>query len=261
MSIVSTLRYHEIFGFPLTKAELVKWKTNFGKASARSKKIVVKNGFYVFVGSDGLVLQRRLREKNSREKMKIAKRAALILAKIPTVKMVGVTGSLAMMNATHESDIDLMVVTSGDTLWITRLLSIILLRVTGYALRRSNDRNEKDKLCFNIWMDERDLKITKRNIYIAHELAQIVPLVNKNKRYERLLGENRWILKFWPNAVKIQKQKEHLRSGSRTPVFETLAFKVQYQFMKKKITREIVTPTRAFFHPFDWSRYVKARGF
>lgn len=258
---IASLEYHDIFGFPLTKDELVKWKTNFGKTPVKSRKIVVKNGFYVFTGSEGLVLQRKLREKISKEKVKIAKRAALILAKVPTVKMVGVTGSLAMMNAREESDIDLMVVTSENHLWMTRLLSIVLLRQSGVKSRRANMKDEKDMICLNIWMDEGDLRITKKNIYTAHELAQIIPLVNKNKTHERLLWENRWILKFWPNAVKIQKQEAWLGSGYRLPFFEFIAFKLQYFIMKKKITREIVTPTRAFFHPFDWGKYVKARGF
>ncbi len=261
-SIVSTLLYHEIFDFPLKKDELVKWRAGFGKTSHKSREIKVKAGYCFFAGQEKLVLQRKLREKYSKEKMKIAERAANHLKKIPTVKMVGVTGSLAMMNAKDESDIDLMVVTSRNCLWMTRLASIILLKLYGMKLRKASVRDEKDMVCLNIWMDEKDLKINKRNAYTAHEIAQIVPLINKKKTYESLLWENGWILKFWPNAVGIQKLKEKLGNTKSKPfIFEKLAFKVQYLFMKNKITRETVTPTRAFFHPFDWGEVVKRRGF
>ena len=58
-----------------------------------------------------------------------------------------------------------------------------------------------------MWLDESDMVWQRkdRNIYTAHEIAQIVPLINKDKTYEKFLSHNRWILDFWPNAVKIRK--------------------------------------------------------
>jgi hypothetical protein len=89
-------------------------------------------------------------------------------------------------------------------------------------------------------------------------LAQIVPLVNKDQAYEKLLFKNKWILKFWPNAVRISSLK-FKNFSSKGNLIEKLAYKLQYYYMKKKMTREVVTPTRAFFHPQDWGRIVKLR--
>jgi D-beta-D-heptose 7-phosphate kinase/D-beta-D-heptose 1-phosphate adenosyltransferase len=249
-----TILYHDIFSYPLKKDELVKWRAGF--SSKKKVKTSSKKGFHFREGREAIISQRFLREKISKEKLKIAKRASKLIGKLPTVKMVGVTGSLAMMNADENSDIDLMIITKNGSLWTTRLLVYGLLKINGFDLRKAGSSIEKNKLCLNMWLDERDLKIKKRNIYSAHEIAQIRLLLNKNKTYERLLSENEWVLKYWPNAVRIMKVSENNDSGLSFGILEKLAFWLQYRKMRNKITREVVTSTRAFFHPFDWGREI-----
>jgi hypothetical protein len=118
-------------------------------------------------------------------------------------------------------------------------------------------------------MDESDLVIKKRNFFTAHEIAQIVPLVNKNKSYESFLYKNKWILEYWPGAVGIMgkelriKEKKIGKPFIHNSLFfilrltEAFAYKLQYLYMRSKMTRETVTPTRAFFHPFDWSKFME----
>jgi hypothetical protein len=244
-----TIKYHDIFDYKLTKEEAIKWQYKKQKAVVSSRKNK----------------SRIQREKYSRAKFKIAKRASLILYKIPSVKFIGITGALAMNNAGKDSDIDLMIITKANTLWTTRLLVYGLLRGTGYELRKPNQKGEKDRLCLNMWLDENDLIWSKkdRNIYTAHEIAQVVPLVNKDKTYEKFLYLNKWILNYWPMAVEISNA---LRSGNwkleignsdqQGNIFEKLAYFIQYRYMKSKISREVVTPTRAIFHPNDWGKVV-----
>ena len=70
----------------------------------------------------------------------------------------------ALNNAKKNSDIDLLIITSKNTLWTTRIISFALLKFAGFKLRRAGDKNEKDKLCLNMWLDESDLVLKKRNI-------------------------------------------------------------------------------------------------
>ncbi len=257
-SLVS-IKYHDLFGFALTDQELTKW--TIGSLSsykpANKSEVLFKDGFYFLRGNKGAVLKRVLRKKFSSKKMGIAKKAALVLGRIPTIKMVGVTGSLAMRNANEESDIDLIVVTANGTLWVTRIITYLLLKFSGFDLRKPRDKNEKDKLCLNMWIDECDLVIDKQNIYTAHEIAQIIPLKNKDKTYERFLFENSWVSKYWPSAVKIKKIKGSLgRKNSIFRLFEPLARGLQFAYMSGKLTCETVTATRAFFHPFDWGEKI-----
>jgi predicted nucleotidyltransferase len=258
--------YHDIFDFPLTFSELIKWSGASIPSSLGSPSIIYKNGYYFIAGRNGIIYKRILRKRISDKKMEIAKRAAKILSFIPGVKMIAVTGSLAMGNSTDESDIDLMVITKKGSLWTTRLFAYFTIRLFSIRTRRPMDKAQKDKLCLNIWLDESDLSWPKkdRNVYSAHELGQIKPLVNKNRTYEKLLSKNMWILDFWPNSVKVRKL-ENKRSlaksefGGKSGLLEKVAFKLQCLHMRSKITRETITPSRALFHPQDWGKVVIER--
>jgi len=249
--------YHNIFDYPLMKNELSMWKC--GKNIKGKIKIIHKDNFYFLKGREVIIKKRKENEKYSKGKLKLARKAAKLISKIPTTKFVGITGALAMRNASRDSDIDLMIVTTNNTLWTSRLLVYGLLLISGFKLRVPNSKNEKNRLCLNMWMDESDLvwKNKDRNIYTAHEIAQIVPIVNKNKTYEKLLWKNKWILDFWPNAIKISNRGFSTNSSQSTlSLLEIVIFKIQYLHMSKRITREVVTPTRALFHPNDWGKIV-----
>lgn len=240
------VRYHKIFDYKLTKEEAFKWQYKKQKTEVGG----LKNK------------SRLLREKYSKKKLSIAKKAADLISKVPTVLFVGITGSLAMMNADKNSDIDLLIITRKNTLWTTRALVYGLLRVMGYQLRKPEQKNEKDKLCLNMWLDETSLVWDKkdRNIYTAHEIAQIVPLINKQNTYEIFLQKNKWILNYWPNAVEIKKIEYDSQSMMhKANIFERIMFFIQYQYMKHKVTTEIVTPNKAIFHKNDWGNFVMSK--
>jgi len=251
--------YHNLFDYPLSFAELIKWQE--GKSITGITGITSKNGFYFLEGRESLIYQRLLRKRISTKKLEIALNATRLLKIIPTIKMIAVTGSLAMGNSTDESDIDLMIITSKNTLWITRLCVYCMLYAIRYKLRRPRVKNERDALCLNMWLDESDLVFRSRNLYTAHEIAQIVPLVNKNKTYEKFLWKNKWILNWWPNSVRIRNPKPEIRKVSSFALRASnfIAFRMQYFYMKSKITREVVTSTRALFHPQDWGKMVLDR--
>jgi len=254
--------YHDIFDYPLTIFELFKWNAGDKVRLLKNQdvKVVGKRGYFSIKDREGLILKRFMRKRISTRKVVIAKRAAKILSFIPTIKMVAVTGALAMENANEEADIDLMIITSKDTLWTTRLFTLLLLDILRIPRRKYGDRNQKDKLCLNIWLDENNLAWRKRNIFTAHEIAQIKPLVNKEEAYEKFISKNKWIVDYWPNAVKIQNysRQTNLRPSLFT-IFEPLTRKFQLWYMKDKVTREVVTPTRALFHPIDWGDIVASK--
>lgn len=247
---------------------MIKWRsTNLADIKIDMHEVVVRNGYCFLGGREGLIYKKSLRQRISAKKTEIAKRAAKILSLVPGIKMVAVTGSLAMENSDDESDIDLMIVTKTGRLWTTRLLSYLSLYAFRFSLRSPNDKNQKDKLCLNMWLDEHDLVWRERNIYTSHEIAQILPLVNKDKTYEKFLYKNKWILEYWPNAVRINEEgrvkSEKVFSSSffafTLRLVEKIAFWLQYRHMRSKISREVISPTRALFHPQDWGKVVMGR--
>lgn len=257
------LLYHDIFSYPLKARELVKWSSGVKlKMVSVRPRVESKDGYYFLYGKGALVDSRLRREEDSRKKVKILGEARGALEEDKDILFAGITGSLAMSSSSSESDIDLMIITRGGRLWLTRLRTLLRLAKLKIAFRRAGSREERDRLCINIWMDENDLVIYERNAYTAHEIAQIVPLISRENTYERFMANNRWILDYWPNAVSVKYQVSGGRRkiyNARYVVFDILerfAYLLQRLYMSRKITREIVTPTRAFFHPFDWSKRV-----
>lgn len=254
----SSIYYHNIFDFALTENELERWTV--GKKNLLSGSgWEYRDKFYFVKGRRGLIKLKIQRGKYSNKKTIIAKKAAKILKIVPTIKFVGVTGSLAMNSASKTSDIDLLIITSKGSLWTTRLISYVVLKTVGFSIRKPQDKDEKDKLCLNMWMDESDLYFDKHNIFTSHELAQIRPLVNKTKTYERLISNNNWIFDYWPKAVDRYKKVNVKFKNNPMQIIENFCRQIQWKYMRSKRTREVVNETRAFFHPFDWGKKIQAK--
>lgn len=269
-SETASILYHDIFDYPLKVKEIIRWRVGKKGLSLfkKTKEVLNKDGLYCLKDKESFLYKRTLRERISNRKTEIAKKNASLLAKLPTVKGVFITGALAMNNAKEESDIDLMIITKRNRLWLTRLTSYLVLRMMNYAVRKPNDKDQKDKLCLNIWLDESALSWGKkdRNIYSAHEIAQVVPIVDKENVHQRFLQKNRWILDYWPSAVRLSSMQYVVRSMQKSILhstfyvllswFNKLAFKLQYLYMKPKITREVVTLHKAIFHPRNWGKEI-----
>lgn len=260
-----SLYYHKLFEYPLTKNELIRWKASNIPGSFQSNEHTVKliNGYYLLDSMKNSIIKRVMRTKISERKLRIAVRASNILSKIPSIKMVGLTGSLAMMNADENSDIDLMIIVQKDTLWTTRLLVLLNLILFGFKIRRAGEKEEKDMICTNIYLDESDLIWTKRNFFTAHEIAQVVPLANKENVYEKFILNNKWITRYWPNSVEIKKYRNGKKNvkfiGKLQGFFNPICFFLQKLYMRKRITCEYVSMTKALFHPVDWGEIVNSR--
>ena len=250
--------YHNIFKYPLTFSELFRWSAK--NVPEVPPRIGCKNGYYFIEGSEGLIYKRAVRKRYSQNKTKIARKAAKLISLIPSIKMVGLTGSLAMENADKGGDIDLILITKNGKLWTSRIIVYTILKLFGFRLRSPLNSRQKDRLCLNIWLDETDLGWRKkeRNFYTAHEILQTIPLVDKKGTFERFLSENKWALDFWPNAaeIRITKNNSSYTKQRRLNLIESLAYKAQLSYMKTKVTREIVKPTRAIFHPNDLSKEI-----
>src|SRR5690606_16752064 len=84
----------------------------------------------VFNDRSGLVEKRAEREAASQHLWPQAVRYGHWLARLPFIRMVAVTGALAVHNAAGpDDDLDYMLVTSANRVWLARAFSIILVRL------------------------------------------------------------------------------------------------------------------------------------
>jgi len=273
-AIIRTIIYSDIFDYPLTLEEIVKFLVgesevgmgvvlnSLTKIIADSKQIDTDGEFYFLKGRKEIVELRKRRMGWSEKKWKIARGTAKKLRVIPMIKMVGITGALAMKNCKETDDIDLMVITVADRLWLTRLILYVLAPILGIRRRKPKEREVEDKICFNLFLEESSLQIQPENLFFAHEICQVKPIFWKDNIYEKFLWENQWVSNFLPNAKNSLKFKvQSSKLGKKHPIsqsaswrilisfFNTLAFKLQYLYMKPKITNEKVDRHQAFFHP------------
>ena len=248
--VLRALAYADIFDYPLTGKEIHHWA--IGESQP---KIRATNKFHTLPNRQRLIALRQNKQPWNLQKKALAKKVGKWLQHIPTIQLIAITGALAMNNADKDDDIDLMVITSPNRLWLTRLLVIPLLEILGIRRRPHNSLfvipNSNNKICLNLWLDETALSVPKpqRSLYTAHEVAQIVPIVNKRHTYEKFLSANSWISRFLPN-ISIP----NLPNSPNLP--NIIAFKLQYLYMKSKMTREKIGLHFAFFHPRNTGKLV-----
>lgn len=280
-AIISALVYADIFDYPLTTDEL--WQYLIADTSSlktiryhdlvsvlHQLKPYVQNahGFWYLPKRRRLVALRKTRGRESRKKIAIAKKLVTYLAFIPTVTCIGLSGALALHNGDADDDIDLFVITSARSLWITRIFIAMLLQCMG-VLRHKNSLHVQDKVCLNMLIDESKLTIPKKNrdLYTAHEIMQMLPLFSREHTYKKFLELNGWIRDFLPHAYtatpkRYKKFKQNFVSTFfqkliiRFPIFENIARLVQIRYMQQSITTETVTNTIAAFHPFNYRNSV-----
>ncbi|MCL5090456.1 MAG: hypothetical protein M1514_00425, partial [Patescibacteria group bacterium] len=264
-SVLRTLVYADLFDYPLTLQEMrrflivegvgkAKVDQNFLQIFADYRLISTDGKYYFLKDREALASIRDKREKCSKEKMLLAQKAAEKLAKIPFVEMVGLTGALAMNNAQKDDDIDFFIISHKNTLWLTRALIFFLCLFLRIDRRKYNDQIVKNKICFNLFLDESNLRIEPENLFLAHEICQIKLLFNKDSTYEKFLWENRWVREYLPNAIQnfkflIFNFKSNSLILNFLNVLNKVAFRLQYHYMKPRVTTEKISLTQAFFHP------------
>lgn len=211
-AILKTLIYADIFNYPLTIYEIHKWligrKSNLRQVEkalhelVKNKKCKVKNGYYFLPRREDIVLKRKRKEKQSKVYFRKAKILCQILKIIPFIKLVGVSGGLAMDNAGKKDDIDLFIIAAKNRLWISRLVILGLLSMTGQRRKRTDQgRKIAGKLCVNILLEEDKLEQKNKDLFIAHEVLQMRVLWQRDRIYSKYLSDNEWAFKFLPNWI------------------------------------------------------------
>lgn len=264
-SIIATLAYHDIFDYPLKLPEIHEFligkhvsskDTEFALTSLiKAKKVQQRSGFYYLKGRSKIYALRKSREKHSRGKLKIAALYGKFLRSIPTIRLLAVSGALAMENSHTKDDIDFVIITAKNSLWTTRFLANILLLP---VKRTPSSKTVSNRACLNLFLDETGLRINNHNIYQAHELCQMKIIWDKGKTYSKLIKSNQWVTKFLPNwqpdfSQEIVKKPVNFRNPKK---IESFLKSVQLSYMRKRVTTEKIGDRQLFFHPKDTENFV-----
>lgn len=215
--ILSTVAYYNELDYPLTAFEVWKYRMSLtthnpqpttlleviaALESTEVKKWVENNkGFYFLKGRGEMVESRMWRNKLSVVKLRKLNRVIAWLRMIPFVRMIAVTGRLAMKNAESRSDLDLLIVLKSGRIWIGRTLVTLFLHLAGK--RRYADKI-KDRACLNHFLAENSLNLDSEKkslsvaLFSASEYYFSRPLFGENV-FAAFQNSNNWIAKFYPN--------------------------------------------------------------
>lgn len=266
-AILKTLIYADIFDYPMLSHEVHKWL--IGKEASleqveralkkmvKEKKIYFREGMFFLRGRNELTKKRLVNEKVSQKFYQKAVWMARLLRVIPWIRLVGISGSLAMRNADKLADIDLFVVTAVRRVWLTRLWSALMLELFGERRRRGETKKESaGKICLNLLISEAALGQPSQNLYLAHEVLQMKVLWERKKSYQKFLEANGWTKKLLPNWIGMSAVEKQLKNNPGRPFklfdfLERVSEFWQRRYMGRLSGTEIVGHQMLYFHPED----------
>jgi len=202
-AILRTLIYADVFNFPMTAAEihhflinqraaLIDVEITLGASRWLNERIDCIEGYYVLRGRTPIIEERQQREKFSEALWPAARQYGAVLAKLPFVRMVALTGALAVRNAhSAEDDLDYLIVTQTGRVWLARAFTVLLVRLV--KLRGMT-------ICPNYVLSESALTQSSHDLYMAHEVAQMIP-ISGFSIYHKFRAANRWTETQLPNAI------------------------------------------------------------
>ena len=201
-AILETLLYSDLFDYPLTLDEVVLYLGGVQSTADEVRaclacthylagRIIEIDGYLALRGREALIARRLERAASSDRLWRRARRFVRVLRLVPFVRMIAITGALSMKNSTAGDDIDVLIVTAPDRVWLTRAFAVVLV----YAGRLCGDT-----LCPNYVISERALGLDKHTLFVAHEFIQMVPVYGRAV-YDRMCAANPWIQTMLPNAM------------------------------------------------------------
>ena len=112
-----------------------------------------------------------------------------LMAQIPWIKFIGLTGANAFESCKENDDLDIFVVTQPGRLWLTYLIIVVISKLFGI----------RQVFCVNYLIDENNMKIQHQSYYNAIQLLQMISVFNEQFR-KKLISANEWIYDYLPNA-------------------------------------------------------------
>jgi hypothetical protein len=219
-AVVQTVRYFHIFDMPVTAMQI--WRNLLVPSAPEARAEVVSAslphvqrllatsawltsqlghrwGYFYLRGEGASVDERLRRHVIAQHKWRVVQWLATCIGVVPFVRMIGVTGSLALNNTKQDSDFDFLLVVRGGRIWTARLLLLLLTQLLGKRRKYWNDK-APDKACLNHYLADTALTISPQNqtLYTAMLYARLVVLRGEAvfDRFERANRQwrDRWMV-------------------------------------------------------------------
>lgn len=199
LAVLRAVTYAALFDYPLTlsqlreslagvaadEATIAAW---WRQSALLQATIARRDGLFFPAGRADLINTRGRREAVSREMLDRHRRMLTLVARMPFVRMVALSGSLAHLNAERAADVDLFVITRANRVWLVTVAVLLISKALGWRRR----------LCMNYIVSERQLAITPADLFAANQIIHLRPLLG-GRVYQRFLDANPFVSRCYPN--------------------------------------------------------------
>jgi hypothetical protein len=203
-----------VFDYPLTEREVHRYlasvpATLSAVQDALRRRILLRDrlvacdGYVVLPGRQDLIAVRRERQAASARMWRKGVQYGRAIARLPFVRMVAITGTLAVNNVEQDADIDYLIVVAPHRVWLTRFLCLFSVQL---------GKLEGLTICPNYVVSRGALDQFPHSFFVAHELAQMVPLYGLNT-YRAIIEGNPWARAYLPNAFDGARERAVFRLG------------------------------------------------
>lgn len=200
-AVHATISYADVFDMPISRQDLHQYlvgvKLSRDEVDATVDELVAAgtvsrvDDLIFLSGRDEVLAVHRDRASRSVHYWAEAHKWIRRVARLPFIRMIAVTGGLAVDSVADHDDIDLFIVVAPGRLWLTRL-SVIAV---GKLAERAHI-----ELCPNFIVSTDALEMSVRSVYVARELAQMKAIVG-DSLCQNVRRRNDWMFEFLPNAT------------------------------------------------------------
>ena len=210
-AVLSTLAYFQLFEVPLTRSELSEHlffaepdEEKINIYLKESPLITLTEGYYSLSADDSFHENFFKKVQRSRKLWKKVRRYQWLFSICPFVKLVCVCNSLPIYAVDEGSDIDLLVITKKNRLFLARICLTILTSLFG--VRRHGNKTE-GRFCLSFYLSEEATDFKKLaqepyDIYLAYWLKTLEPIAGDYSSYEQILEQNsQWLNEYFKTVT------------------------------------------------------------
>ena len=199
VAIARSVLYASLFEYPLTLAQLrqtliestqtpTEILATYAGSPTLQASVEHRDGFFFPRGQYALVQERRRREARSRRFLARHRPLLALIAAMPYVRMVALSGSIAHLNLDGGGDLDLFIVTRGRHVWGVTVAVLVLAKLL----------RQRRLLCANFVVSDERLALEQQDLFTASQIIHLKPLAGQDV-YRTLLAANPFITAFYPN--------------------------------------------------------------
>ena len=208
LAVLRSVTYAALFDYPLTLAQLhasligvradaetvaAWWHTS----DFLQAVIEHQDGLYFPVGRRDLLSTRARREVLSRDLLDRDRQILSVVAAMPFVRMVALSGSLAHLNAERSADLDLFVITAPHRVWSVTVSLLVIARLFGWRRR----------MCLNYVISEDALRVEPPDLFSANQIIHLRPILGHDV-FTRFVGANPFVREIYPNFALAQEPRK-----------------------------------------------------